>query len=143
MWVENIYSTVDWDGMELLAVLIRHNQGPDWPDPVGVKFLSHPDDPLQVGLIKHATGHVVPRHFHNQNVRTVYHTQEVLIVHKGKILVEFYDSFCQPAGSRECGSGDVLWLIRGGHGITVLEDVEITEIKGGPYQGKDRDKTVF
>ena len=38
--------------------------------------------------------------------------------------------------------GDVVLLIRGGHGFEVLEPLEMLEIKQGPYLG-DQDKTRF
>ncbi|NHZ85953.1 MAG: hypothetical protein GWP19_08740, partial [Planctomycetia bacterium] len=37
---------------------------------------------------------------------------------------------------------DVILLIKGGHGFEVLEDIEMFEIKQGPYVGKN-DKTRF
>ena len=38
--------------------------------------------------------------------------------------------------------GDVILLIQGGHGFEVLEEVEMIEVKQGPYVG-ERDKTRF
>jgi hypothetical protein len=39
-------------------------------------------------------------------------------------------------------SGDVILLSNGGHGFEVLEEVEMIEVKQGPYCG-DEDKTRF
>ena len=39
-------------------------------------------------------------------------------------------------------AGDVILLISGGHGFVVLEDVQMIEVKQGPYSG-DEDKTRF
>jgi hypothetical protein len=44
--------------------------------------------------------------------------------------------------SRTLHGGDVILLIKGGHGFEVEEDVEMFEIKQGPYAG-DADKTRF
>jgi hypothetical protein len=40
------------------------------------------------------------------------------------------------------GSGDVILLTECGHGFEVLEDLEMIEVKQGPYTGDD-DKTRF
>jgi mannose-6-phosphate isomerase-like protein (cupin superfamily) len=39
-------------------------------------------------------------------------------------------------------AGDVILLIKGGHGFKVLEDLEMFEVKQGPYAG-DEDKIKF
>ena len=39
-------------------------------------------------------------------------------------------------------AGDVILLSEGGHGFEVLEDLEMIEVKQGPYAG-DHDKTRF
>ena len=39
-------------------------------------------------------------------------------------------------------AGDVVLLIEGGHGFEVMEDVEMIEVKQGPYAG-EQDKTRF
>ena len=44
--------------------------------------------------------------------------------------------------SRTIESGDVILLIKGGHGFEVLEDLEMFEVKQGPYAG-DADKIKF
>lgn len=38
--------------------------------------------------------------------------------------------------------GDIILLATGGHGFEVLEELEMIEVKQGPYAG-DRDKTRF
>jgi hypothetical protein len=38
--------------------------------------------------------------------------------------------------------GDVILLASGGHGFEVLEEIEMIEVKQGPYAG-DQDKTRF
>ena len=40
------------------------------------------------------------------------------------------------------GAGDVILLIEGGHGFEVLEEIEMVEVKQGPYAG-ERDKERF
>jgi hypothetical protein len=42
--------------------------------------------------------------------------------------------------SRELAAGDVILLASGGHGFEALEEIEMIEVKQGPYIG-DADKT--
>ena len=44
--------------------------------------------------------------------------------------------------SRELKAGDVILLIKYGHGFEILEELEMIEVKQGPYAG-DQDKTRF
>lgn len=87
-------------------------------------------------------GYEIQPHKHNEVVRTVNRTQEVLIIKSGKVQVNYYDSennwFC----SKILNKGDLVLLIYGGHGFLMLEKSEIIEIKQGPYIG-DSDKTRF
>lgn len=69
-------------------------------------------------------------------------TQEVLFIKKGKLRVDFYDDNEQYLESRILEAGDVILLVSGGHGFTVLEEVEMIEVKQGPYSG-DQDKRRF
>jgi mannose-6-phosphate isomerase-like protein (cupin superfamily) len=69
-------------------------------------------------------------------------TQEVLVIKKGKLRVDFYDEYEEYLESRILGAGDVILLVSGGHGFKVLEELEMIEIKQGPYAG-DADKVRF
>ena len=39
-------------------------------------------------------------------------------------------------------SGDVILLVNGGHGFEVIEEIEMIEVKQGPYIG-ERDRIKF
>ncbi len=56
--------------------------------------------------------------------------------------MDFFDDQQQYLESRELKAGDVILLIKGGHGFEVLEELEMIEVKQGPYAG-DQDKTRF
>jgi hypothetical protein len=58
------------------------------------------------------------------------------------LRVDFYDDQRRYLSSRILGAGDVILLVSGGHGFEVLEEVEMFEVKQGPYLG-DQDKTPF
>ncbi len=56
--------------------------------------------------------------------------------------MDFYNDRQIYLESRVLSSGDVILLASGGHGFEVLEELEMIEIKQGPYVG-GQDKTRF
>ena len=84
---------------------------------------------------------IIP-HVHNLVMRHVDFTQEVLFLRKGRLRVDFFDDSRVYLESYVLGAGDVILLVSGGHGFEVLEDVEMFEVKQGPYVGEE-DKTRF
>ena len=69
-------------------------------------------------------------------------TQEVLFIKKGILRVDFYDEYEDYLESKELCAGDIILLISGGHGFQILEEVEMIEVKQGPYAGEN-DKKRF
>ena len=65
-----------------------------------------------------------------------------MFIKKGKLRVDFYDEDQTYLESRILKTGDVILLSTGGHGFEVLEEIEMIEVKQGPYAG-DGDKTRF
>jgi len=122
---------------ELLAIIVSNNFNKE-----GINFFTSNDLSQQLAHMKHPTGKTIDPHVHNPVKREVHYTQEVLFIRKGKLRVDFYDEKQVYIESRVLGSGDVILLIKGGHGFKVLEDIEMFEVKQGPYAG-DKDKTRF
>ena len=87
-------------------------------------------------------GYVIQPHVHNPVTREVQYTNEVLIVRSGRVQVDFYSEQKSYLLSRVLEHGDIILLIRGGHGFKMLDPTEIIEVKQGPYAG-DLDKTRF
>lgn len=108
----------------------------------GVEFITPDDYSQQVAYMHHPTGKVIEAHVHNTVHRSVTNTQEVLFIKKGKLRVDFYDDYEAYLESRVLNSGDVLLLVSGGHGFKILEELEMVEVKQGPYLG-EKDKTRF
>lgn len=121
----------------LLALIV-----PRQYDKPGVSFFTPGDLSQQLAFIRHPPGHVIEPHVHNALHREVQFTQETLFIRRGKIRVDFYDDHQNYLESRILEAGDAILLIQGGHGFEVLEDVEMFEVKQGPYAG-DHDKTRF
>lgn len=122
---------------KILAYIIRDDHKCE-----GVDFITPDDYSQQVAYMHHPAGKVIDAHVHNMVYRSVLYTQEVLFIKKGKLRVDFYDEYEDYLESRILTHGDVLLLVSGGHGFKVLEELEMIEVKQGPYSG-DKDKTRF
>lgn len=122
---------------ELLAIIVSNSFNKE-----GIHFFTSNDLSQQLAYMKHPEGKVIDPHVHNPVKREVHYTQEVLFIRKGKLRVDFYDDNQNYIQSRILESGDVILLIKGGHGFKVVEQVEMFEVKQGPYAG-DKDKTRF
>lgn len=122
---------------KLLAIIIPGN----FKEP-GIHFFTSNDLSQQLAYMKHPTGKVIEPHVHNPVPREVQFTQEVLFLKKGKLRVDFYSDDQNYLDSRILNGGDVILLATGGHGFEVLEEIEMIEVKQGPYAGEE-DKTRF
>jgi mannose-6-phosphate isomerase-like protein (cupin superfamily) len=90
----------------------------------------------------HPKGKVIEPHIHNEVPRNITLTQEVLFIRRGKLRVDFYNNRRDYLESRVLEEGDVILLSSGGHGFETLEELEMIEVKQGPYAG-GRDKVRF
>lgn len=108
----------------------------------GVDFITPNEYSQQLAYMHHPAGKVIDAHIHNLVYRNVVMTQEVLFIKKGALRVDFYDDYEDYLESRNLFAGDIILMISGGHGFKVLEEVEIVEVKQGPYAG-DYDKKRF
>jgi mannose-6-phosphate isomerase-like protein (cupin superfamily) len=111
-------------------------------DELGIQFVTDPKYSQQLASMSYQPGKIIPAHTHNPVRREVLYTQEALFVRKGKVRVDFYSEAGEYRISRVLGPGDVILLISGGHGFEVLEELNMIEVKQGPYAG-DMDKSVF
>lgn len=108
----------------------------------GVCFFTPDDFSQQLAYMRHPAGKVIQPHVHNPVPREVQYTQEVLFLKRGRLRVDFYDDDRNNIESHILEAGDVILLASGGHGFEVLEEVEMIEVKQGPYAG-EQDKTRF
>ena len=121
----------------LLAIIVRASF-----DKPGLHFFTPNDFSQQLAYMHHPAGKIIEPHVHNPVPRAVHTTQEVLVVRRGKLRVDFYDGAQKYLKSRVLGAGDIILLAAAGHGFEALEDLEMIEVKQGPYAG-DKDKTRF
>ncbi|MDF2187454.1 hypothetical protein [Paraflavitalea sp. CAU 1676] len=112
-------------------------------NPAGTEFFTPDVYSQQLGIIKYPKGGKIKPHYHNKVTREVHYTQEVLVIRKGKLQVNLFDHKLEFITSVVLSQGDVILLASGGHGFEMLEDCEMLEIKQGPYNGVEADKTHF
>jgi mannose-6-phosphate isomerase-like protein (cupin superfamily) len=120
-----------------LAIIIRKDHHEN-----GIKFLTEEHYSQQLAYMHHPKGKIIDAHIHNFENRNVIYTQEVLIIRKGKLRVDFYQDNREYIESYILNEGDIIFLASGGHGFEVLEELEMVEVKQGPYLG-ERDKVRF
>jgi mannose-6-phosphate isomerase-like protein (cupin superfamily) len=122
---------------EMYALIVRD----EFSQP-GISFFTPNDLSQQLAYMQHPAGKIIDAHFHNPVPRTVSFSQETLFIKRGRLRVDFFDNQQAYLESRELKAGDAILLIKGGHGFEVLEELEMIEVKQGPYAG-DQDKTRF
>ncbi|PYV67082.1 MAG: hypothetical protein DMG97_12770 [Acidobacteria bacterium] len=108
----------------------------------GIHFFTPSELSQQLAYMRHPAGKVISPHLHTPVRREVQYTQEVLFIKRGKLRVDFYSECQEYLESRILCAGDVILLATGGHGFEVLEEIEMVEVKQGPYAG-ERDKERF
>lgn len=127
---------IEHDG-QMLAIIVYNKFRQE-----GISFFTPNELSQQLAYMRHPAGKIISAHTHNPVPREVHYTQEVLFIRKGKLRVDFYNSEQCYLESRILEDGDVILLTTGGHGFEVLEEVEMFEVKQGPYVG-EHDKTRF
>lgn len=134
--MKKVVETIEHRG-EMLALIVRD----EFSRP-GISFFTPSELSQQLAYMCHPAGKIIDAHFHNPVPRSVSYSQETLFIKRGRLRVDFFDSNQTYLESRELKAGDVILLVRGGHGFEVLEEIEMIEVKQGPYAG-DQDKTRF
>jgi hypothetical protein len=112
----------------VIALILRRSFEQD-----GIQFLSPNDYLLQLGYMKRPAGYQIVPHVHNPVPRNTVGTQEVLFIKSGEIRIDFYSFEQKYLESRTLSAGDIILLAGAGHGIEVLKEAEIIEVKNGPF----------
>lgn len=101
--------------------------------PKGSTPLTDPYGPLQLVTLKHPKGAYLKAHMHKPKKRVTQKLQECLVVKKGKIKVNLYSPDKVKFKKIFLKEGQLLFMVNGGLGITVIADCEIMEFKNGPF----------
>ena len=108
----------------------------------GVNFFTSKEATQQFGYMKHKKNHLIMPHQHNKRLTRILTTTEVIVLLKGILRVDFYSEKKKYLFSKKIYDGDLIMLTNGGHGFKVLTDVEMIEVKQGPYS-LSSDKVKF
>ena len=108
----------------------------------GVNFFTSKEATQQFGYMKHKKNHLIMPHQHNKRLTKILITTEVIVLLKGILRVDFYNEKKKYLFSKKIYDGDLIMLANGGHGFKVLTNVEMIEVKQGPYS-LSSDKVKF
>jgi hypothetical protein len=104
------------------------------------RFFSDANSSLQFGLLAHEAGFVEPAHHHHPIDRKISDLQQMLVVQRGVLAIEFYD----PDGTKfrevVLRVGDAINLVHGIHAVRVIESMQCVSVKQGPFFGDKHDK---
>ena len=99
----------------------------------GINFFTPKEATQQFGYMKHKKNHIIKPHKHNKRLTRILRTTEVILLLKGTLRVDFYDNKKKYLFSKIINEKDIIMLTHGGHGFKVLKNVEMIEVKQGPY----------
>lgn len=103
--------------------------------PAETTFVTPPEFKQQVGFVVYGVGGEIAPHVHRPLERHLVGTSEVLVLRKGRCLLDVYNDGHELVATRELQAGDTMLMVGGGHGFRMLEDTVFLEIKQGPYTG--------
>jgi hypothetical protein len=118
------------DGSQPLAYIIRAGFLPE-----RTTFLTPDEFKQQVGFVVYPKGGEIARHVHRPLERHLVGTSEVLVLRRGRCLMDIYNDAKQLVATKELAAGDIMLMVGGGHGFRMLEDTVFLEVKQGPYTG--------
>ena len=113
----------------MLALIVRAS----YRRKKGITFFTQNESTQQFGYMKHKRNHIIKPHLHKKRLTKIYYTSEVILILKGILRVDFYNQFKKYLFSKILNPSDIIMLVSGGHGFKILKDVEMLEIKQGPY----------
>ena len=108
----------------------------------GINFFTPKTSTQQFGYMKHKKKYFIEPHQHKKRLTRILSTTEVILLLKGTLRVDFYNNKKKYLFSKIVKAKDIIMLVHGGHGFKVLKNVEMIEVKQGPYS-LSGDKTKF
>ena len=114
---------------KLLALIVRGT----YRKKKGITFFTPNESTQQFGYMKHKKKYIIKPHLHKKRITKISHTTEVILLLKGILRVDFYNYNKNYLFSKILKQKDIVMLVHGGHGFKVLKEVEMLEIKQGPY----------
>ena len=112
-----------------MALIVRGN----YRKRKGITFFTPNDSTQQFGYMKHKKKYIIKPHLHKKRMTKIYYTTEVILILKGILRVDFYSQTKKYLFSKILKEKDIIMLVSGGHGFKAIKDLEMLEIKQGPY----------
>lgn len=126
--------TVEHAGMRYAEIIWADTQVPV------TKFFSPAESSFQFGLLAHEAGFVEAPHYHKAVTRTINDLQQMFVVQRGVVAVDFFDERGTRFREVVLRPGDGILLVHGTHSVRVLEDMQCISVKQGPFLGAENDK---
>jgi hypothetical protein len=126
--------TIEHDGIRYAEVIRANAEVPL------TQFFSPPASSFQFGLLAHEAGFVEAPHYHKPLERTINDLQQMFIVQRGVVAVDFFDEHGNHFREVVLRPGDGIVLVHGIHSVRVLEDMQCISVKQGPFLGDENDK---
>ena len=123
---------------KMLALIVRGK----YRNKKGINFFTPNESTQQFGYMKHQKKHIIKPHLHKKRLTKILYTTEVILLLKGKLRVDFYNPTKEYLFSKILMKNDIIMLVHGGHGFKAISDIEMIEIKQGPYS-LIKDKVKF
>ena len=123
---------------KLFALIVRGK----YRNKKGINFFTPKEATQQFGYIKHKKGYIIQPHQHRKRITKIVTTTEVILLLKGSLKIDFYNEQRKYLFSKILNAKDIVMLVEGGHGFKVIKDVEMIEVKQGPYS-LIKDKVKF
>ena len=123
---------------KILALIVRGK----YRNKKGITFFTPKESTQQFGYMKHKKKYIIKPHLHKKRSTKILYTTEVILLLKGILRVDFYSFSKTYLFSKVIKEKDIIMLVHGGHGFKVLKNVEMIEIKQGPYI-LSKDKVKF
>lgn len=114
---------------KLMALIVRGK----YRKKKGITFFTPNESTQQFGYMKHKKEYIIKPHLHKKRMTKIYYTTEVILILKGILRVDFYTQTKKYLFSKVLKDKDIIMLVSGGHGFKVLKNLEMLEIKQGPY----------
>ena len=114
---------------KLLALIVRGT----YRKKKGITFFTPNESTQQFGYMKHKKKYIIKPHLHKKRITKILYTTEVILLLKGILRVDFYNDAKSYLFSKILKQNDIIMLVHGGHGFKILKEVEMLEIKQGPY----------
>lgn len=128
------YERIERDGMLYAEVIWAGTTVPK------SRFFSDAQSSLQFGLLAHEAGFIEPAHYHHPIKREIADLQQMLVVQRGVLAIDFYTPEGDKFREVVLNAGDAINLVHGVHAVRVIEDMQCVSVKQGPFFGDQLDK---